>query len=168
MFHERPLFACLFFSILALAAALVAEFVFAMPPCILCLAQRVPHLLAIILICGVIALKKFYRPALIVLAILYLGGVGTGTYQVGVEQRWWGTTMHVGGEQSCTISDNASDDVSKLYESMSGNPLSDCAHPAFSFHGITFAGMNALLCLMLMGLAIYGVKNGSSREKENN
>lgn len=167
MFHERPLFACLFFSILALAGALIAEFAFGIAPCVLCLMQRLPHIAAILIISLFIVLKKPYRPALIVLSVLYLLGAGIGAYQLGVEQQWWGITQQADGNASCTISDNASDDVGALYESMSGTPLGDCAHPAFSFYGVTFAGMNALLCLMLMGIAIYGVRYGKDRREKN-
>lgn len=163
MFHERPLLACLFFSILALVAALVAEFGFGIAPCILCLAQRVPHALVIILASFVLATKKLQRPVLFVLVIVYLAGAGVGAYQVGVEQKWWGV---VGEEQACTMSEStAVSDIETMYENMSGTAMGDCAHPEISFHGITFAGLNMLLCLCLMGLALYGARNGDRKEE---
>jgi disulfide bond formation protein DsbB len=152
-----PLAICLTCSLLALAAAIVAEFHFDMAPCILCLAQRVPHVLAIVCIGAAIMLSRQQRSLCTALALVYLAGSATGIYQVGVEQAWWG--INDTGEATCTTPDTRIFEIEKLYENMSGNPLGDCSQPEFAFHGITFAGMNALLCLLLAIVAFYGRRN---------
>ncbi len=152
-----PLAICLTLSLLALAAALVAEFHYDMAPCILCLAQRVPHVLAILCIAAVVILGKQQRNLCTALILVYLAGSATGIYQVGVEQAWWG--INDTGEATCTAPDTKILEIEKLYENMSGNPLGDCSQPEFSFHGVTFAGMNAALCLFLAGIAFYSRRN---------
>lgn len=143
-------------SLLALAAAFTAEFGFHLIPCILCLAQRVPFALAILISAGVLLSKKCHRPALVLLTLLFLLNTSIAVFQVGEEQKWWGVNA-TGDSQVCTAPNVAVQNIEDLYQSMSGNPLGDCAHPAFSFHGITFAVMNAFLCLFLCGLAVMGI-----------
>ena len=153
---RSPLFICFALSLLALAAALYAEFGLGMAPCILCLAQRLPHVLAVIIIAATTTLRRGRRLALWLLIPTYLLGTGIGLYQVGVEQAWWGVTQT---EKSCALSENtAVENIEALYENMSGTAMGDCAQPAFSFYGITFAAMNATLCFMLAGFIFYHVR----------
>lgn len=141
-------------SCFALAAALVGEFVFHLPPCILCLAQRVPFAIAILVALAGLRWPKLQRPVFLLLAILFLGNVGIAGYQVGIEQAWWGLTA-TGDSQICTAPNTSAQNVQALYESMTGTAMGDCAHPALSFHGITFAVMNFFLGLFLSGVSVW-------------
>lgn len=144
-------------SLFALAAAFYAEFALGLTPCILCLAQRVPFVLAVLIAGAAWITQKFHRPALALLALLFLLNTGVAIFQVGEEQRWWGVNA-AGDSRICTAPNVTVQNIEDLYQSMSGNPLGDCAHPAFSFHGITFAVMNAVLCLCLAGLCIRALR----------
>ena len=150
-------------SVVALAAAFTAEFTFHLVPCILCLTQRVPFVLAIILSIFTITIKRFPKSCLLVLALLFLTNSGIAMFQVGEEQKWWGVN-EAGNSQVCTAPNATVQNVEDLYASMSGNPLGDCAHPAWSWHGITFAVLNVALCLLLTLVAAYGAANGQNPE----
>jgi disulfide bond formation protein DsbB len=154
----RLLWLILTASVLALAAAFTAEFALHMPPCILCLAQRVPYALAIIL-AGVCLWWPGTRHVMLgLLCALFLINAGIAAYQVGIEQKLWG--LDEGGNgQICTAPNLAVENIKDLYQSMSGTPVGDCAHPAFNFHGITFAVMNVLLSLCLFLLAARGIRH---------
>jgi disulfide bond formation protein DsbB len=144
-------------SALALVAAVTAEFGFHIAPCILCLAQRVPFALAIVISGAALLVSKFSRSAFYVLAFLFLINTGISAYQVGIEQKLWGLD-EAGNSQVCTASNLSVQNIKDLYQSMSGTPVGDCAHPAFNFHGITFAVMDVVLSLVLLLVAAWQLR----------
>jgi len=146
-------------SALALAAAFTAEFGFHIAPCILCLAQRVPFVLAIVVFGAAWIEPRLQKTVFLLLIILFLVNAGIGAFQVGEEQKWWGLNA-AGDSQVCTAPNQTVQNIEELYQSMSGTALGDCAHPAFSWHGVTFAAMNIVLCLFLAAVAGYGVSHG--------
>src|SRR5579872_6609234 len=96
---REPVLAVLFFSIAALAAALIAQYGFGLRPCELCLTQRVPYFVVIALALAAVGLKLDGRGIRIVLALCALAfaiDAGIALYHVGVEQHWWV------GPQACT------------------------------------------------------------------
>jgi len=150
-------------SLAALGVVFLMEFALHLPPCILCLAQRIPFVLAII-VSGIALAQMRWRPAALwILAGLFLINLCIATFQVGEEQRWWGINA-TGNSEVCTAPNAATQSVEDLYASMSGNPLGDCAHPEFSWHGLTFAAMNGILCFALTVIAIYGAARGNQEE----
>ena len=97
-------------SILALGSALTAQFAFGLQPCDLCLFQRAPYVITIILgVTGLFLAVKKKRPkaaALTVLfsAIAFACGAGIAFYHHGVEQHWWISFL-----QGCKVSFNSGD-----------------------------------------------------------
>tara|TARA_Y100000994_G_scaffold214403_1_gene190167 strand:+ start:443 stop:670 length:228 start_codon:yes stop_codon:yes gene_type:complete len=61
----------LFFSIFALASAFFIEYILGHKPCNLCLLQRVPYFLAIILVVLVLILQKFEKSIFLLLALTF-------------------------------------------------------------------------------------------------
>jgi len=147
-------------SLAALGVVLLMEFALHLPPCILCLAQRIPFVLAIIFSGFALARMRWRPAALWILAGLFLINLFIATFQVGEEQRWWGVNA-AGNSEVCTAPNAATQSVEDLYASMSGRPMGDCAHPEFSWHGLTFAAMNAILCFVLTIIAAYGAARGN-------
>lgn len=130
-----PLF-ILAVSILALGTALVAQYGFGLKPCVLCIAQRIPFVVAGALAAlALLAPFARWRAALVVLAALaFLVNSGIAVYHVGVEQKWW--------HSSCAPSEEGPIDVTNLAAMMSKPVEARCDEPAWSFHGITMAAMN--------------------------
>jgi len=147
-------------SLAALGVVFLMEFALHLPPCILCLAQRVPFVLAIIVSGFGLAKVRWRTIALWLLTALFFINLGIAIFQVGEEQKWWGINA-AGDSAVCTAPNAATQSVEDLYASMSGNPLGDCAHPEFSWHGLTFAAMNAALCFVLTIIAAYGAARGN-------
>lgn len=82
-------------SVFSLAAALTAQFVFDLQPCDLCLLQRIPFVITIILgLAGLFFTIKMKKPktaalAVFLSALVFLAGAITAFYHSGVEQHWW-------------------------------------------------------------------------------
>ncbi|MBU6234337.1 MAG: disulfide bond formation protein B [Alphaproteobacteria bacterium] len=140
-----PIFAII--SALALAAAYTAQFGFGLEPCILCLYQRIPY--AIIMVLGGVA---YFTPLpvsrLIIFGIglLFAAGAATGFFQVGVEQHWWL------GTEACTTTFEG-DSIEAIRARIMGTPHARCDQIAWSMFGISMAGYNFLFSLGLAACA---------------
>ena len=98
-------------SLTALGAALVAQYVFDLEPCILCIYQRVPYAITAVLGIGgaVLARCGKIKPAALFLflsSVVFLVGAGIAFYHVGVEQHWWASAL-----EGCAIDFSASADL---------------------------------------------------------
>lgn len=126
-------------SVSALAAAFVAQYGFGLKPCVLCLVQRVPFVLAGLL--AAVALMpsagpRFRRWLMLAAAAVFLVNSGVAVYHVGVEQHWW--------QSGCAGSTDAALDVADLAAQMSRPVEARCDEPAWAFHGVTMAAMNVV------------------------
>ena len=80
-------------SALALAGALISEYVFGLKPCILCIYQRIPYIVAIgLAVTGM--LLRDYTPIWRCLpcgmsALAFGVNAGIAFHHTGVEQKWW-------------------------------------------------------------------------------
>lgn len=124
-------------SIMALATAFTAQYVFGLRPCILCLIQRVPFvfagLLAAIALLGPIKLR---RSLMMLAGLVFLVNAGIAVYHVGVEQSWW--------LSACVPTESGPVAVNDLVALMSKPVEARCDEPAWQWRGITMAALNIL------------------------
>jgi disulfide bond formation protein DsbB len=151
-------------SAAAIAAVFVFQFGFGLQPCVLCLWQRLPHALAILIAGAGIGqaraidpLRHPFRPVpwrtFTVLAALlivdHLANAGIAAFHVGVEQHWWaGTAACTGGAPTGLTADQLS---AQLLDTKPAR----CDEIAWSLFGISMAGYNLLLSLALAGTATW-------------
>ena len=141
-------------SAAALAIALIAQFVFGLAPCVLCLYQRVPYAVAILL--GLAALPRgmaAFRPVLLGLAaIVFAVNAGIAIFHAGVEWQFWaGLSGCVGG---APLPANTQD----LFNAMSAPVAARCDEAAWSLFGLSMAGYNALASAFLAAFAILAAR----------
>jgi disulfide bond formation protein DsbB len=138
-------------SALLLAGALGFQYLGHLPPCELCLYQRVPHAFAIPLALAALATRKrdggsaegFLAAAALVLA----AGAGLAIYHLGIEEHWWA------GPQSCTgTGAGIPASVEELADAMRKAQIVACDVVAWSLFGISLAGFNAIFSTILAGL----------------
>jgi disulfide bond formation protein DsbB len=135
-------------SALALLAALALQYLFSLPPCPLCVWQRWPYLLAVALTIGGM-LMEVPRTALVLVLLVLLAGVGLAAYHVGVEE---GVFALPG---SCAAAGQAST-VEELRRLLDEAPPR-CDEVSASFLGLSLAGWNLVLGLLLSGAAALGL-----------
>lgn len=135
-------------SAIALMAALGSQHLGGLAPCKLCIWQRVPH--GIVIVIGLGALLWFRGPrerlALTWLAFLVLAaGAGIAMYHTGVEQQW------IAGPSSCTGlgSLNSATTIEELRAQLLAAPVVRCDEIPWSLFGVSIAGWNALASLAL-------------------
>ena len=73
-------------SILALISAFFIEYILGHQPCNLCIFERIPYLLAIIIILFNYKIDQFEKFFILLLAIVFLAGTILSLYHLGIEQ----------------------------------------------------------------------------------
>lgn len=144
-----------------LAAAYAFEHVGNLPPCELCWWQRYVYMAAIPLAVLALAFDRSHERGwsallLLLLGLVFLGGLGIAGYHVGVEQKWWQ------GPGACTATalDGTLDDI---FRSLLNAPVVRCDEAAWRLFGISMAGYNAALSAALAVLAFRGAWTRSRR-----
>ncbi len=155
--RRLPLAAIVLASAAILAAALAFQYIGGLPPCQLCIYQRIPYVVAGPL--ALVALLAVGRLgarglALIVLvcAATFAAGTAVAVFHVGVEQHWWAGLASCGGTVDPSLS------FDELKEQLLAAPVVRCDDVLWSMFGISMAGYNALLSAALTVLsAVAGV-----------
>lgn len=154
-------------SLVSLLAAFTAQYGFDVQPCILCLFQRVPYALALVLGCLALALRARPQAVKVLFALMaatFFTNVGIAFFHSGVELHWWA------GTDSCA--------VMPLNGELSADQLltlavAQCDEIKLQIFGLTLANLNVLFCAALgvfalvagFGQAWLGRVFGAAREK---
>jgi len=128
-------------------------------PCELCLWQRqpyywgIPFALAAALAAALNAPTWLVKTLLAVAGILMVIGAGTGVYHAGVEWKFWE------GPAACSAnSTGVTTDASKLLSDLNALKGPSCGDARWHFLGLSFAGWNVVLSIVLASIAYYGFK----------
>jgi disulfide bond formation protein DsbB len=147
--------AALLASALLLAIAHGFETIGGLAPCALCLRQREVYWTAMgVAAAGMIAVRlprgERWRAGFdLLLAAVFLAGVGVAIYHAGVEWKWWpGPTACAGVGSAIEAADLAA-----LLEGARLQPPA-CDKPAWVFLGLSMAGWNALISAGLAALSL--------------
>jgi disulfide bond formation protein DsbB len=140
-----------------LAGALFFQLVLEILPCPLCLEQRYAYYLAVPLgaLVAFAAAKGAPRPLLLlglaILALALLANAGLGTYHAGVEWGFWA------GPTDCTGPVGNLGSAGNLLERLDTVKVIRCDEVQFRFLGISLAGYNVLISLVMAAIAAWGL-----------
>ncbi len=134
-----------------LAGAFAFQYIGLLAPCALCLWQRWPHAVAVLI--GPLALAMPGRVLPVLGAVAALTTAAIAGFHVGVEYGWWdGLATCSGG----SINGVAMDDLLNPDVAMAAPVRCDAV--AWSLWGISMAGWNMLLSLGLAGVWLAAAK----------
>ena len=133
--------------------ALLFQYVGGLAPCSLCLWQRWPHLI-IILLAMCAPLLRMPRLVLTGIAITAAVSVFLAAYHAGVEWRFWA------GPGGCTANLGIGGDLASLTDSLLATPVVRCDEVAWSFLGLSMAGWNSLFSLDICLIALISLAQG--------
>jgi disulfide bond formation protein DsbB len=132
------------------------EFVLKLAPCPLCLQQRLPYhvVIPLSLLMAIAALARAPQPLLAVgftaIMVVMLCGAALGAYHAGVEWRLWaGPTDCSGPITDLTAKGSILGQLNSIH-------VVRCDEAAWRFLGISLAGYNVLISLLLAAIAGYG------------
>src|SRR3954468_22085457 len=146
--HPPPRTLAILFALAAaaaLAAAHIAEIWGGLVPCALCLVERWPYRVIIVLgLVAAIAPRRLVRPLLVVAILCGLAEAAVAAVHVGVEWGWWPSPL-----PECAAPHFSGGSIADRLASMPSRPSKPCDEPTFliPFIPVSLAAMNMLYAL---------------------
>mgnify|MGYP001172257035 FL=1 len=141
--NKKFLLSLLVFISSILVSALVIEHQLGHEPCKLCLYERIPYFLSMLLIIKIIFIKKYEKVTLLILFLVFVSSTALAFYHYGIEQGFISESL------ACTTGD-LSKTLSKeeLLEQLKQNSIS-CKEVGFRIFGFSLAAINTIFSLIL-------------------
>ena len=151
----------LIISSISIITALIAEFVFNLQPCELCLKQRHPYYLFILLsfiALFILPFYKLYLSFLIQLGSIY--GIFYSVWHVGVENKLFKAPA------GCSSGLSVSSNTNQLKEQIFNKQVVACDEVIWAFFGISAATLNTIVLLLIFVInALYIYKYYGKKEE---
>jgi|TARA_B110000438_G_C15748668_1_gene621898 disulfide bond formation protein DsbB len=148
MKNKKTLNLILLFSIFALISAFFIQYVLGHQPCNLCLVERIPYILVIMIISFCLFFKKFEKISLIFLSLIFLFATLVSFYHFGIEQGFIKESL------VCNLSDQNSSLVAEdILKELKEKTIS-CKDITFKILGLSLATINTIISLILSIITI--------------
>ena len=124
-------------------SALIIQYWLGHEPCKLCLYERIPYFLSMLLIMKIIFIKKYEKITLLILFLVFMSSTVLAFYHFGIEQGFFSESL------ACTSGD-LSKMLSKeeLLEQLKQNSIS-CKDVSLKILGLSLAAINTIFSLVL-------------------
>jgi disulfide bond formation protein DsbB len=129
--------------------ATTAENIGMLAPCALCLLERWPHRIVVVLsLAGLVLPTRFARVALFLVALTVVSGVAIAGLHVGVEAGWWESPL-----AECTAPHLVNGTIAERLASMPERPVKPCDEPSYLVPelSVSVADTNFLVQLVAFG-----------------
>ena len=124
-------------------SALIIQYWLGHEPCKLCLYERIPYFLSMLLIMKIIFIKKYEKITLLILCLVFMSSTVLAFYHFGIEQGFFSESLAcVTGDLSKTLSKE------ELLEQLKQNSIS-CKDVSFRILGLSLAAINTIFSLVL-------------------
>ena len=134
----------LIFSFIALISAYFIEYILGHQPCSLCLIERIPYGLSIILIISIFILKKYERFFILLLILTFIFSFLISFYHYGIEQGFFEESAICGLKD---ISENITkEDLLKQLN----KKIVSCKDVTFRFFGLSLRSINIVISLFFI------------------
>ena len=128
---------------LMIISALIIQYWLDHEPCKLCLYQRIPYFLSMLLIIKILFIKKYEKITLLILFLVFMSSAALAFYHFGIEQGFFNESL------ACTTGD-LSKTLTKeeLLQQLKQNTIS-CKDVSFKILGFSLASINSIISLIL-------------------
>ena len=133
----------LFFVSLILISAFVIEYMLGHQPCKLCVFERIPYILSILLIIKILFFKKYEKITLFILFLIFIASAVLAFYHFGIEQGFFSESFVCKAEDLSKILSKE-----QLLEQLKQNSVS-CKDVSFRILGLSLAAINTIFSLFL-------------------
>ena len=132
------------FSFIALISAFFIEYVLGHQPCNLCLIERIPYGLSIIILMGILLIKKNQKFLVLLLILTFAFSLAISLYHFGIEQNFFQESS-VCGVKNLTESITKED----LLKQLSEKTIS-CKDVTFRIFGLSLTSINVVINLLFI------------------
>jgi len=128
---------------LTIISALIIQYWLGHEPCKLCLYERIPYFLSMLLIIKILFIKKYKKVTLLILFLVFMSSTVLAFYHFGIEQGFFSESL------ACTTGD-LSKTLSKeeLLQQLKQNSIG-CKNVSFRILGLSLAAINIIFSLVL-------------------
>ena len=138
----------LLFSIFVLLAAYFIQYVLGHQPCNLCLIERIPYILTIIIITLILIFKKFEKVFLLLLTLIFVAATLISFYHFGIEQGFIKESL------VCDLKVQTNSLTKEdLLKELKTKTIS-CKDVTFKIMGLSLATINTIMSLILSAIII--------------
>jgi|TARA_B110000046_G_scaffold149867_1_gene158118 disulfide bond formation protein DsbB len=144
--YKTTLVLILIFSIFSLIAAYFIQYVLGHQPCNLCLIQRIPYIVSVMIISVCLLFKQFEKISLIILSLVFFSATLIAFYHFGIEQGFIMESL------VCDLN-NKIDNLSKedLLNQLKEMPVS-CKNVTFRIFGLSLATFNIFISFIFSAI----------------
>ena len=141
---KKNLFTGIFLiSFIALISAYFIEYILGHQPCNLCVYERIPYFLAILIVLINYKYNKLEKYLILSLAIIFLIATILSLYHLGIEQGFIQESLLCDLEKGANIVDK--DEILKQLQQKSIS----CKDVTFKIFGLSLTNYNIIICLLL-------------------
>ena len=128
---------------LTIISALIIQYWLGHEPCKLCIYERIPYFLSILLLIKILLFKKYEKITLFILFLIFIASAVLAFYHFGIEQGFFSESFVCkAGDLSGTLSKE------QLLEQLNKYNIS-CKDVSFRVLGLSLATINTILSIML-------------------
>ena len=128
---------------LTIISTFVIQYWLGHQPCKLCLYERIPYFLSILLITKILFIKKYEKITFLILSLVFISSAALAFYHFGIEQGFFSEPLVC---ETGTLSETKSKE--QLLEQLKQNSIS-CKNVSFKILGLSLAAINAIFSLVL-------------------
>ena len=136
------------FSISSLLIAYYIEYVLGHKPCNLCLIERIPYFIALILTLFLLIVNRLEKIILIIMLLSFLFGATVSFYHFGIEQGFFNESL------VCNLGNDDVSDKDKLLKQLEQSTVVSCKNVTFRFLGLSLTTINIFFSLILSSIII--------------
>ena len=143
--QTNNIFLIVIFAIISLTiiSVLIVQYWLGHEPCRLCLYERIPYFLSMLLITKIFFIKKYEMITLLILFLIFMSSTVLAFYHFGIEQGFFSESL------ACTTGD-LSKTLSKeeLLQQLKQNSIG-CKNVSFIMLGLSLAAINTIFSFVL-------------------
>ena len=130
-------------SIIALCSAYFIEYILKYKPCNLCLIERLPYFLAIIVILLGLSLNRFEKLIFISLSLIFTSATFLSIYHVGIEQGFFEESLVCVANNEINVLNK--EDLLKKFQKI----VVSCKDVEFTLFSLSLATINSIISFIL-------------------
>ena len=146
--NKKILFTLLVFITFILVFAFIIEHKLGHQPCNLCLYERIPYFLSVLLIIKIFFIKSYERETLLMLSLVFIISACLAFYHFGIEQGFFKESLAC---KAGNLLENTTKE--ELLEQLNQNIVS-CKDVSFRIFGFSLATINTVFSIVLSAIFI--------------
>lgn len=136
--HNQLIFGLFIFNFAILISAYFIEYILKVPACTMCIYQRIPYFLSILIIVIFFLKKIDFQKLIIILFLFSLINIGISFYHIGIEQGFFNEIS------TCKDEINAST-TKDLLNQLKSKGVVPCKEVGFTIFGLSLATINFIV-----------------------